>query len=61
MAGDQLTHGAAVRAGTTSVAELSSVLWEMRRPSDTARMGVGVGPGSCNRASGNVPASIPLC
>lgn len=32
MAGDQLTHGDAVRAGRASVAELSSVLWEMCRP-----------------------------
>ena len=32
MTGDQLTHGDTIRAGITSVAELSSVLWETGRP-----------------------------
>lgn len=57
MAGDQLTHGDAVRAGITSVAELSSVLREPCRPSAAAR-GVRVGPGSCKGASGNAPAAV---
>ena len=59
MAGDQITQGDAVTAGITSVAELSSVLWETCRPAWQCTQGVGVLPGSCFSASGNMPASGP--
>lgn len=59
MAGDQLTHGEAVTAGLTSVAELSSVVWETAGLARLCTRGVGVSPGSCSEASENVLAWVP--
>lgn len=60
MAGDQLTHRDAVRAGMTSVERLSTVRWEICRPGVVGVRGVGVDPGGCVAARSPVPASVPL-